>query len=86
MRRIQSFAQALQGVLRRGIKNGGTTLKDFRNVVGEVGRNQDDLRVYGRAGETCPQCEATLVGFAHGGRSGVFCPKHQAKPRARRVA
>ena len=70
-------------VLRRGIENGGTTLKDFRNVSGEVGRNQDDLRVYGRADEPCPRCGGALAGFVSGWRSGAFCPRCQPRPRAR---
>ena len=77
------LAAAIVRVLRQGIENGGTTLKDFRNVVGEVGRNQDDLKVYGRAGEACPRCGETLRGFVSGGRSGVFCPRDQARPRTR---
>ncbi len=81
----QRLAECLQLVLRRGIDNGGTTLKDFRNVVGEVGRNQDDLWVYGRADEPCHHCGAPLRAFVHQGRSGVFCPVDQAKPRKRRV-
>lgn len=81
----QRLADALQAGLRRGIDNGGTTLKDFRNVTGEVGRNQDDLRVYGRSGEPCPVCANLLVGFVHQGRGGVFCRSCQARPRTRRV-
>lgn len=77
------LAVAIVGVLRQGIENGGTTLKDFRNVIGEVGRNQDDLRVYGRAGEACPRCGEALRGFVSGGRSGAFCPRDQARPRTR---
>jgi formamidopyrimidine-DNA glycosylase len=77
------LAGAVVTVLTQGIENGGTTLKDFRNVVGEVGRNQDDLKVYGRAGAPCPRCGAALVGFVSGGRSGVFCPKDQPRPRTR---
>ena len=79
------LADALQNVLRQGIKNGGTTLKDFRNVTGKVGRNQDDLRVYGRAGQPCPRCSTPLSPFVHQGRSGVFCKRCQARPRTRRV-
>lgn len=82
----QRLVDALQAVLRRGIENGGTTLKDFRNVVGEVGRNQDDLRVYGRAGEPCPSCGAGLRDFVSQARSGVFCPRCQARPRTRKVS
>jgi formamidopyrimidine-DNA glycosylase len=81
----QRLAEALQAGLRRGIDNGGTTLKDFRNVTGEVGRNQDDLRVYGRCGQPCPACGSPLIGFVHQGRGGVFCKQCQARPRTRRV-
>lgn len=81
----QRLAEALQVGLRRGIDNGGTSLKDFRNVTGEPGRNQDDLRVYGRSGEPCPACASPLVGFVHQGRSGVFCQRCQARPKTRRV-
>ncbi|PRQ05958.1 bifunctional DNA-formamidopyrimidine glycosylase/DNA-(apurinic or apyrimidinic site) lyase [Enhygromyxa salina] len=81
----QRLADAVQAALRRGIDNGGTTLKDFRNVTGKVGRNQDDLRVYGRADQPCPVCGAPLASFVHQGRSGVLCRRCQAKPRTRRV-
>jgi formamidopyrimidine-DNA glycosylase len=77
------LAGAVQTVLRQAIDNGGTTLRDFRDVSGKSGRNQDELRVYGRAGEACPGCGAPLRGFVHGGRSGVFCPRDQARPRGR---
>ncbi|HEY8376025.1 MAG TPA: bifunctional DNA-formamidopyrimidine glycosylase/DNA-(apurinic or apyrimidinic site) lyase [Nannocystis sp.] len=81
----ERLAGSIVTVLRRGIENGGTTLKDFRNVAGEVGRNQDDLRVYGRAGEGCPRCRTSLEGFVSGGRSGAFCPRCQPRPRTRVV-
>ena len=81
----QRLAEALQGVLRRGIDNGGTTLKDFRNVTGSVGRNQDDLRVYGRAGQSCPLCSTPLVGFVHQGRSGVLCKRCQPRSRRKKI-
>ncbi len=71
------LALAVQAVLRRGVENGGTTLKDFRNVVGQVGRNQDDLRVYGRVGQPCPRCARVLRAFVSQGRSGAYCTRCQ---------
>ena len=79
------LAEAVRDVLRQGIDNGGTTLRDYRNADGERGRNAAALWVYGRAGAPCRQCGSELVGFVHGGRSGVFCPEHQRRPRARVV-
>jgi formamidopyrimidine-DNA glycosylase len=75
------LASALRDVMRQAIDNGGTTLRDFRDVSGEAGHNQDELRVYGRAGEACPRCGTILRGFVHAGRGGVFCPVDQARPR-----
>jgi formamidopyrimidine-DNA glycosylase len=77
------LALALREVMTQAIRNGGTTLRDFRDVSGEAGHNQDELRVYGRAGAPCHRCGVELRGFVHGGRGGVFCPSDQARPRGR---
>jgi formamidopyrimidine-DNA glycosylase len=80
----EELARALGLVLRRGIEHGGTSLKDFRNVTGEPGRNQDDLRVYGREGEPCPRCGARLVAGVSQGRSLVWCRACQPRRPRRR--
>lgn len=80
------LARAIVMVLERGIANGGTTLRDYRGVEGEAGQNQHALLVYGRAGQPCHRCGARLVGYTHQGRSGVYCPEHQRRPKTRRVA
>ena len=77
------LAIALRDVMRSAIDNGGTTLRDFRDVSGEAGHNQDELQVYGRAGRPCPRCGTELVAFVHAGRGGVFCPVDQPRPRGR---
>jgi formamidopyrimidine-DNA glycosylase len=77
------LADAVQVVLRQGLRNGGTTLRDYRGARGERGRNQAVLRVYGRAGQDCNSCGAVLRGYVHGGRSGVMCPRCQPARRRR---
>jgi len=74
------LTSAIRRVLRKGIRNGGTTLKDFRDVHGAKGKNQEKLLAYGRAGLKCSRCGAILESFSQGGRSGAFCPKHQRFP------
>lgn len=71
------LASAVQSVLRRAIRNGGTTFRDFRSATGRRGRNQAALWVYGRSGQPCRRCGATLQSFVHGGRSGAYCPREQ---------
>ncbi len=76
------LAEAVVTVLQQGIDNGGTTLRDYRGAGGERGSNQNALLVYGRADAPCTVCGAPLIGYTHGGRSGVFC--RTCQPRRRR--
>jgi formamidopyrimidine-DNA glycosylase len=71
------IADALVSVLRRGIRNGGTTLRDFRGASGRRGRNQTTLAVYGRGGQPCTRCGSIIEAFVHGNRGGAACPHDQ---------
>jgi formamidopyrimidine-DNA glycosylase len=75
------LALAIREVLTQGIRNGGTTLRDYRGSRGEQGRNQDSLRAYGRAGLPCFGCGSTLRAHVHAGRSGVHCNRCQPARR-----
>lgn len=79
------LAETVRAVLRQGIRNGGTTFRDYRNTRGQAGKNQMALQVYGRAGKPCLECGSILVDFVEGGRRGVYCPRHQPRSRARWV-
>lgn len=80
------LATAVRAVLEQGLRNGGTTLRDYRDADGNAGENQNELWVYGRAGEACRVCGKALEGFVLGGRGGAFCPEDQRRPKTRRVA
>lgn len=71
---------AVPRVLQKGIVLGGTSLRDYVDSDGEKGSNQDELRVYGRAGEPCPRCGKTIVRIVVGQRGTHFCPRCQKKP------
>ena len=68
---------ALREVLAQGIANGGTTLRDYRAVDGEEGRNQLELGCYGRAGEPCLRCATELRRSVLDGRGTTHCPTCQ---------
>lgn len=80
------LAAAVRDVLEQGLRNGGTTLRDYRDADGNAGENQNALWVYGRAGKACRVCGAEIEPFVLGGRGGAFCPNDQRKPRTRRVS
>lgn len=64
---------ALREVLAAGLANGGTTLRDYRTVNGGTGANQHHLDCYGRAGEPCVRCGATLRRKVLDGRGTTWC-------------
>ncbi len=69
--------KGLRGVLQAAIDAGGTTIRDYRNAAGEEGAYSTDLSVYGRDGEPCGRCGATIVRTVFGNRSAFFCPRCQ---------
>ncbi|MDD2597870.1 MAG: bifunctional DNA-formamidopyrimidine glycosylase/DNA-(apurinic or apyrimidinic site) lyase [Kiritimatiellae bacterium] len=73
--------RAIRTVLKRGIKNSGTTLgngeSNFYSVAGHRGRNADQLKVFRRDGEPCPACGTTIQRLVVGQRGTHICPQCQ---------
>lgn len=69
---------AIKQVLRAAIAAGGTTLQDFVNGRGNPGYFQQQLYVYGRAGEACLRCGEMIENGRSGQRSTFYCPRCQA--------
>lgn len=75
--RYARLAEAIRVTLDRAIKVGGTSLRDFTVGDGTPGYFGQELRVYGRAGQTCPACGEGLRGERLGQRATVWCPRCQ---------
>ena len=75
--RLAKLAAAIRTVLGEAILAGGSTISDFRQAGGDSGYFQSAFRVYGRAGQPCVACGATLRGRVLGGRASVWCPRCQ---------
>jgi formamidopyrimidine-DNA glycosylase len=71
------LAACVLEALQRGIRNSGTTFRDFVGADGAMGTNAEDLRVYGRAGLPCLRCGADLVASVVAARGTVHCPTCQ---------
>ncbi len=69
----------IRAILRRSIRLGGTTLRDYRNVAGQKGRFARHLAVYGQAGQPCRRCGTPLASLRVSGRATVFCPACQRR-------
>ncbi|MGA8296201.1 MAG: bifunctional DNA-formamidopyrimidine glycosylase/DNA-(apurinic or apyrimidinic site) lyase [Acidimicrobiales bacterium] len=79
MAEIERIVVAIDDVLERAIEDGGSSLKDerYRDLLGELGRFQQRLSVYGRAGMECPRCGSTIERLVVAGRSAHFCANCQ---------
>lgn len=77
--RCARLVDAVRQVLARAVELGGSTLRDFRDTHGAGGAFQHEARVYGRAGEPCGTCGATVRRIAQGQRSTYYCPRCQKR-------
>ncbi|MDX1285373.1 MAG: zinc finger domain-containing protein, partial [Draconibacterium sp.] len=64
---------AIKTILAEAIKQGGTTLKDFKSSDGKPGYFKQKLRVYDRAGEPCVNCGKAITQSVIGQRSTYYC-------------
>lgn len=72
--RCARLAEAVRDVLQRAVQAGGSTLRDFRDAQGHDGSFQLQAQVYGRDGQPCRRCGATLRRIVQGQRASYFCP------------
>lgn len=71
--RYAALAVAVRRILRKAIRRGGTTLRDFIRPDGEPGFFELELVAYGRGGQPCPRCGRPLKQAAIGQRATVWC-------------
>ena len=78
---IKRLHRTIPRVLKRGLKNLGTSLgtgkANFYSVARRKGRNTDELKVFRRSGMPCPRCKATIERIIVGQRSTHLCRKCQ---------
>jgi formamidopyrimidine-DNA glycosylase len=78
-RRVRRLAAEVKNVLAEALAAGGTTLEDggFADAAGNAGFFAVRLEVYGREGQPCTRCGASIRRQSAGGRSAFFCPRCQ---------
>ncbi len=65
--------------IKKAIKQGGTTLKDFISADGKPGYFQQSLFVYGREGLACLTCSTIIERLSIASRASFICPNCQAR-------
>lgn len=79
----EALREGIVAALEAGLENGGASIDDYRNVMGERGSMQDEFLVHTREGQECLRCGGEIQRVVIGGRSTYFCPGCQMKLRAR---
>lgn len=76
-----ALLNAIRKVLRKGIRNLGTSLghgqANFQLPGGESGRNREALNVFRQTGLPCPRCGQPIERIKVGQRSTHICPRCQ---------
>lgn len=80
----EELRDGIIAALEAGIRNGGSSIDDYRDARGEQGSMQDEFLVHTREGESCPRCGETIARIVVGGRSTYFCSNCQTRLRKRR--
>ena len=76
--RMERLVEEIKKVLAAAIKQGGTTLRDYRGGDGKPGYFKQQLLVYERAGEPCKTCGTEIRHKVLGQRSTYYCPVCQS--------
>jgi len=67
------LCEAIKDVLAKAIEAGGSSLRDYKQVSGELGYFQHAWKVYGRESEPCRSCQAPIERIVQSNRSTFFC-------------
>lgn len=69
----------LQTVLKRAIKENGSSIRNYVNADGDAGAFQNCFQVYGKENDKCSICETVLKAVKVAGRTSTFCQKCQKR-------
>jgi formamidopyrimidine-DNA glycosylase len=70
---IELLVKNTKIILEKAINSGGSTLRDYAKLDGDVGSFQLDFKVYGREGEDCFICASKIKRIKQNGRSSFYC-------------
>ncbi|MBJ57471.1 MAG: DNA-formamidopyrimidine glycosylase [Rickettsiales bacterium] len=70
---INKILNSTNYILRKAIKEGGSSIKNYNNVEGDLGYFQNSLNVYDKEGLSCLNCKNLILKIKQSGRSTFFC-------------
>lgn len=74
---VKRLFEAIETVLKRGLKYGGASELTYVNALGEEGHYQEHFLVYGKGGKPCSVDGTTIKKIVLGGRGTYYCSSCQ---------
>jgi formamidopyrimidine-DNA glycosylase len=74
---VKKLDTGLRSILKNAVHKKGTSMSNYVDAYGQPGNYVPSLKVYGREGESCPRCRATIKNITLGGRGTTYCPRCQ---------
>ena len=73
--KIKQIIKYSKEILKKAIKKGGSTIKDFKNVGGKIGSFQKEFKVYNRENRNClrKDCSGKIERIVISNRSTFMC-------------
>jgi formamidopyrimidine-DNA glycosylase len=75
--RLKKLHQAIQKILKKAIKSGGSSIDNYLDIEGRQGLFQLQHKVYGKKGRPCLRCGTKIKRIVVSQRSSYFCPECQ---------
>lgn len=76
---ISALHHDIISILQLGIAKGGSTIRTYKNALGESGKMQDYLNVYQKVGQPCVRCLTPIEKIKVGGRGTHICSSCQIR-------
>ena len=70
---LEILVDNIKNILQKAIELGGSTLRDYVNLNGNVGGFQFNFKVYGRENDNCLICSSKIKRIKQNGRSTFYC-------------
>lgn len=74
---INNLFSSIKTILGEAIKVRGTTFSDYKDLSGNLGSFQNNLKVYKRDSQKCFNCNNIILKIKQNGRSTFYCRKCQ---------
>jgi len=74
---IKTLHGSIREVLKKGIRNNGASIRNYRSPDGKTGTAHEEFAVAHREGQPCPACGAPVTRIVVGQRGSYFCQRCQ---------